>query len=399
MCGIHGFFNGKTPDIYSDDYIKSAFIAGMLRGVDSSGLAVIDTKQTDIEVRKLPIPGNFFVQDKTFTRMLPSIRAANHLTIAHTRAATVGKVAEYTSHPFFFRDSDTGRELVGVHNGTLNGWASRKKGRLFDVDSNWALNNIFENGMDAFKEFYGAYCFVWWDSDNPTMVNIARNDQRELHVGFTDKGNMVFASEAGMLYWLADRHKLKLDGEVHLLKSDKHYMFDIEDIVNPTVENLPKAPSSSSSSTSTHYGVSYTTVSQVEAWLKQVMEKEKGATTLSEEDKKDGHRPPIVTREEVEDAKVLDLLGEQITFVPGYIDSASGVLYGVTHFSESASGKRWEAEGMMRGANSVQWKPGEKMTVTVLGATILDNDINIVVSKPRIAIVKNIGEALSRAVN
>lgn len=393
MCGIHGFINSKNAETNSDDFIKSGCIAGMLRGVDSTGVAVITTKAEEVDLRKLPLPGNYFVEDKQFAKMLPAIRAANAITIAHTRAATVGKVAAHTAHPFKFWDKDTGRELVGVHNGTLTAWQHKEGARSYDVDSQWALHNIFKKGVDAFKDFTGAYCFVWWDSETPTKLYMARNDQRTMHVAFTEKGGLAYASEAGMVAWLTDRHNIKLAGDIKALKSGILYTFDLEDIMEVEQEELPKSSYTSTHTQSYQTNRSTTTygtvVARVDALLEKIKKEESDeevatVAALVPNTSPSGERRPVVTKEEMDDAKSLEVLHNKVKFRPTHSDNHSETLYGTVDLYDGAA--PWTCDAIMRYAGSVVWKKDEEFEVTVLGASLSTNDAVVIVSKPRVTL-------------
>lgn len=395
MCGIHGVINTNVPEINSDEFIKSGFIAGMLRGVDSSGVAVIDTKEQLFDLRKLPISGNLFVEDKHFRSLLPDIRSKNTISIAHTRAATVGKVAEYTTHPFNFYDQETGREMVGVHNGTLTGWASRQGANKYDVDSNWALATIFEKGLEAFKSFTGSYCFVWWDSDKPGVLNIARNNDRPMHVAFTKKGSMLFASEPGMIYWLADRHSIVLDGEVKSLRPGLLYSFDLENLSDPKTEELPKVsyPVTSYNYRGTTPVDSRSIVQRVQDFLDEVMKDDKKLEVVAKNTK-----PTMVSKEEINDAKLLEILHKKVKFRPTHTDNKTDNLYGIVTLSEGSSA--WEETAIIRHAGNVKWEEGEEMEVTVLGAWFNSEEVTVFVSKPRVnlAVVGKTAEAADTSV-
>lgn len=398
MCGIHGFINGKTAETNADDFIKSGCVAGMLRGMDSTGVAVVDTTKKQVDVRKLPLPGNYFIEDKQFVRLLPAIRSTNTLTIAHTRAATQGRVNAANAHPFLFRDGkDPSRQLVGVHNGTLTGWLSNKGANEYDVDSQWALSRIFEEGIDAFKLFNGAYCFVWWDSRDPTIVNMARNDQRPLSVGFTKKGGLAFASEAGMIDWLADRHRIDLDGDIKALKPGILYKIDTSNVSNIKSVELPKYKYQTTTTTTTNnsgnrWNGSYNSdvCSAVDALLKKVKEEEDKSTAVDPAQEPlafnavTGEKKPSVTKEEMNDAKVLEVLHQRVPFKPSHTDNKTDLLYGTVTFEPGGGTGSWEADAIMRHASNVKWKPEDTLEVTVLGASFGSNDVLIIVSKPRV---------------
>ena len=362
----------------------------MLRGTDSAGVAVI-VPEVDTWVRRLPVSGQFLLDDKQFQKIVPTMRTAKAITIAHTRAATTGRVKMSNTHPFGFWDEGTGRELIGVHNGTLNGWHSKEGAKDYEVDSEWALSHIFEKGVDAFKNFYGAYCFVWWDSENPNKLNFARNDQRTMHVAFTKKGGLAYASEAGMLQWLADRRSIALDGNIKALKPGVHYAFDLEDIKKVVSTELPKNYTSTTTHRTNFHGTSTTVGHQVEEFLKKVMTEEKN---LAEDAKAEaqadlyaaanGEKKPVVTREEMNDAKVMDILHQRVKFVPAHTDNRTDILYGTATVMEN--GNPWECDAIMRHASNVVWTKDEEMEVTVLGAMLTNNDAVLIISKPRVTL-------------
>lgn len=244
MCGIHLFINGKNRSNKADDFIAQGFVTNMLRGTDSSGIVGIDAEKGDLTLQKLPISGMYFPQDKLAQSLIKRAGYKNHLTICHTRAATLGAISQPNAHPFVASDYEEGtgactRELVGVHNGTLVNWKSKKDANLYDVDSEWAMNHILDNGIDAFKDFDGAFCMAWWDSDDWLTLNIARNDQRPLFIAFVEGGGMAGASEAGMLAWLLERNQMKLDGPIRELEAGQLYKFEVTDPKAFTKQALP----------------------------------------------------------------------------------------------------------------------------------------------------------------
>src|SRR6478736_1702769 len=133
MCGIHGFVTGKKRNNNADDYVKQGFVAGSLRGMDSSGMASIKPKDKSVSWQKLPIMGPFFIGDKFAQGLMREASTPNTITICHTRAATAGGVGISEAHPFQVEgavdDKGNFRELIGVHNGTLTFWQSKKNAK------------------------------------------------------------------------------------------------------------------------------------------------------------------------------------------------------------------------------------------------------------------------------
>lgn len=269
MCGIHGFVNGKERNNKADDYVKQGFVAGGLRGMDACGIASIDTNSETLAWQKLPVSGAVFITDKLAAKLITSAMTAKTITIGHTRQATSGGLEVSSAHPFYINSvyhENFTREMIGVHNGSLSGWNHKKGASNYDVDSEWALNRIFDDGEDAFSEFNGPFCFVWWDSLEPDVLNIALNKDRTMHVAFTTKGSMVYASEAGMLHWLCQRNEIALDGPVLKLASDHWYKFCVDDLKSFTKEKLQEVKVSSNYNR--HTGSYKTNVEKVSEILK-----------------------------------------------------------------------------------------------------------------------------------
>lgn len=240
MCGQFGVMT-KFTSHSADDFLSDAFIASMLRGVDSSGIANIDIGRNEYVMHKLPVAGLHFVGDSVAKRLMSYGTGAKQLSMCHVRAATVGKVTLSNAHPFVIeRDTFT---LIGTHNGTLTGWQSKRNGSKFQVDSEWALSRIADDGISAFEDFNGAYAFVWWQGDDKEYLCMARNKERPMAVAFLKDGSMAYASEAGMLYWLLERNNMHLEDRIMLLEDGKLYKFPQGNPQAYEIEDLP-APKS-----------------------------------------------------------------------------------------------------------------------------------------------------------
>lgn len=258
MCGIHGVLSTATAHrSHLSKFIEQGFVVNSLRGMDSSGVFLVDRKK-DAWCHKLAIPGPFFVEGK-LTRTYVTEAAYSRATVCHVRAATQGKINVDNAHPFVaYREN--GRRVIGIHNGTLTSWQSRSGAKGFDVDSEWAINHIADERADAFEDFTGSFAFVWWDSDAPDVVYMARNKDRPLHFVITEDGeDMLFASEPGMLSWLCDRNGIKVkDSEINVLEEGQLYAFDLGGkTISWSKSSLPEAKYPTHSTGSGNYNGSY----------------------------------------------------------------------------------------------------------------------------------------------
>ena len=309
MCGLMGLINVNNKSRGYASFIRDAFTGSMLRGTDSSGIAVVDTVHSSTEVHKLPVPGMYYVDDRVAASLIREADKANTIIMCHVRHATVGKVNYDNAHPFEINtDVST---LVGAHNGTLTSWMSRPSAKEFVSDSKWALSRIAEEGVDAFEEITGAYTFVWWDSKDEGVLNMARNSQRPMWIALLQDGGMAYASEAGMLYWLLERNDIKIE-RMFELEVDKLYQFNVDNPHEYKSTHLPKhVPTYTGMSIGTYSYNSNTTYA-----LTHVEKVQKLLDSVASEDKKPLAKQPQVTEAEVKEAKEIGWLNQEVEFLP-----------------------------------------------------------------------------------
>lgn len=381
MCGIHGFITTKKRIVNADDFIMSGFIAGSLRGTDASGIVSVSTSSMEIAMQKLPIPGYMFMQDNYARTLARAAGAIGTMTICHTRSATAGKAGLNEAHPFMI--SEGGRELVGVHNGTLNTWYSIQNEKKLHTDSEWGLQEIFDKGKDAFKDIKGSYCFAFYDSWNPTVLNFAINSERPMHFVFTEDDSMAYASEPGMLYWLCERHRIKMTSEVMSLIPNSWYEFDVNNLKAYTREAL-EAPKPIVSA-HTHRETMMTKAAALAARIA----KEEGedaslpvqALTLVPKDS-DGLPPTkdqprtVVKKQEVERAKDAGLMSQRGTFAPYMYDEATETVYGTFHHQGR------ELAAMIRSGRDLTFTKSDLWLCTCIGVADDGSEMTVVLGWP-----------------
>lgn len=228
MCGIFGVINGskyRTSRMTICNFVKDAFTTGSIRGEDSTGM-MQRGKNNKVLYHKLPVNGSIFNKDPITKGLIFDVDTSS-FTVCHNRAATAGVVSMENAHPFTHFDEDKGC-VTGVHNGTLQDWKDFESSDGMLVDSDWAMKMLLNEGHDAFEYFRGAYCFVWYDDRFPEQLHFARNSDRPMYFAYEKgKDTMVFASEPGMLSWIAERNRIEIDASIYELDKSQIYTFSL----------------------------------------------------------------------------------------------------------------------------------------------------------------------------
>lgn len=240
MCGIIGVINASTSVSMSvASFMRQGLVASQLRGTDSTGYLQVGKKEGEVYLYKDTVNSSTFIEAAEAMSLLRDADVSP-INVAHVRARTQGEVSTKNAHPFSVAKDDEHR-LIGVHNGSLTNWKNQKDANKFDVDSHWAMHHIAKNGKDAFEDIHGPFAMVWWEEDKFSKAMIARNKDRPLHLMFNKaKDRVVFASEARMLAWIAERSGFDGDGDIREVPVGKLFTFDTAGAkLSWTVEELP----------------------------------------------------------------------------------------------------------------------------------------------------------------
>ncbi len=239
MCGLVGVLSTEINSFQHSygKFFKQALFADTLRGFDSTGIFVMDTKtMQQPEVFKKAIAAPDFLQLARTNDLLRDTRDWN-IMIGHNRHATKGSVDHHTAHPFQIGD------ITLVHNGTINNHRVLPHGHKFDVDSEAICEAINDIGIEeVVKKIDGAFTFIWHDRRNGSL-NFIRNDERPLAFGkVKDKDTILMSSEGNMLRWLALRNGLTLESIMEPKPGELFVWWPYKDVANwankPEVKTL-----------------------------------------------------------------------------------------------------------------------------------------------------------------
>ena len=232
MCGHVGVVGDLTAK--EEKIIKELLVVDSLRGVDSTGVAVVGKNNDDVKLAK-HLGHPFELMESAGFRKALSAQCQRGI-IGHNRYGTVGKVSRVNAHPFEF---DT---LVGAHNGTLKSKWKIPDQQYFDTDSEALYNHMDSKGLkDLMTYMDGAWALVWWDKMEQS-INFLRNKERTLYLTYTEDAKQLYwASEAWMLTGVLGRNGVKIK-EPFMLGEDVHLSIVVNkngSMDKPHATNMP----------------------------------------------------------------------------------------------------------------------------------------------------------------
>lgn len=261
MCGLVGIVSSYALGKEGSNFVRESLIADQLRGVDATGLALVD-KDNKVSVFKKALSAADFVETNMGGRALDAVKNS-FVVIGHNRATTMGSTVDETSHPFEF-----GR-FVGAHNGTIHSHKTLLPVKEHPIDSMNLIASFNHEGnlQDVLRELYsGAYAVTVYDKEEEKLL-FARNDARPLHI-VQNKDNIMWASEAAMLYWIASRNKmLDKDSKFLSVPTEQIMSYDCNEMrFDKPIKFLTKSYPSWNSSSNFSRGSSY---SEIKSKVKQ----------------------------------------------------------------------------------------------------------------------------------
>jgi predicted glutamine amidotransferase len=192
MCGLLGFASSEKMNNRSlrKSFLFSGFpLNATDRGMESSGLAMVkDLGKTPI-IYKKAMWGGDFIMHSPVQRYLNDVEDYS-VVLGHVRAATSGRgnISDYNAHPFQYD------HITLVHNGHIRNANILPHSNEADclVDSAMVAHSMARNGeMETLEKVEGGFVFIWWNSDEKTL-NIARNEERPLHLAYIKNENSLF---------------------------------------------------------------------------------------------------------------------------------------------------------------------------------------------------------------
>ena len=147
-------------------------------------------------------PGRCDTEDALET-ILTGVSDDAYWVIGHTRWATTGDPKDCrNNHPIPHGD------IVGVHNGVLSNYdkilkVTGREDPKTEVDSEAIFAAVNKWGhVKGLRKIDGSMVTVYTNLTDPETVYIGRSTGRQLTIGWTDRGNMIWASEKEALLQL-----------------------------------------------------------------------------------------------------------------------------------------------------------------------------------------------------
>lgn len=193
---------GATPEDASPEQIaKILFPALTQGGPHAYGWLSSRGEPGSVYVTKYAGRADTKAANKHFSEIDPDCK----IFIGHTRFATHGSPLNLdNNHPVRHRN------IIGVHNGIIynydevlktTGRWTQKSGAVSEVDSEAIFAAVQKWGhTKGLRHLEGNMVAVYMNLSHPDVVVIARSKDRPQHLGWTDRGN---------LFWASERHALE----------------------------------------------------------------------------------------------------------------------------------------------------------------------------------------------
>ena len=206
-----------------------------------------------------------------------------------------------------------------------------------------------------------------------------------MHVVMLKSGGMAYASEAGMLYWLLERHDVEMDGPVMELEADYWYKFPTDNPANFSKVKLPEVKSTTTYSS----GVTYTPYKHTSVLDKVRAVFAKKEVRPLEQTVAPGMRipkSPMVSDDEYNNADDLGMLGRRVEFTPW---SAFGEIFeGEAEVDDSL------VTAEVRGSNIKNYTYNEVWHCNIIGVTDDGRDLGVILGPP---LMKDIAKKVATA--
>jgi len=185
------------------NFISQGIYVGGVRGRDSTGMMTVDRDNYQVEVNKQAVDGGVFLDQYNVDKALFDVEDYS-CAVVHHRKASAGAIISKNAHPF------QRGAITLVHNGTVMNHRALPGGTSITVDSDAIANALAtEDTISVLEKLDGAFTLIWFDSTTNTL-NLAKNNERPLSIAYTKNDNILFASESGMLNWLAGRNMIDI---------------------------------------------------------------------------------------------------------------------------------------------------------------------------------------------
>jgi predicted glutamine amidotransferase len=207
MCRIWGIsYNENEEDLSTAQIAAILFPALVRQGPHAYGWAQWvpnkDTDPTKPDVTWAKFPGRCDT-NSALENILKNVSDDAYWVIGHTRWATNGDPADVrNNHPIPHGD------IVGVHNGVLTNFeeildVTGREDPKTEVDSEAIFAAVNKWGhIKGLRKIKGAMVAVYSRITEPDTIYIARSTGRQLTLGWTDRGNLIWASDKEALLQL-----------------------------------------------------------------------------------------------------------------------------------------------------------------------------------------------------